>query len=148
MAADAVFVPDPAGWYSAFRSRKGLVGRHMKKVMVKQILLSRTSAPAPGHRPRNRTGINYSTGLLQAGIVGRETRWNTELEVQVHALARHALFVHNGTKPHPITPKKAGGVLRFYWHRVGRVVVVKEIKMHPGTRPIPFLSENLRSAIR
>jgi hypothetical protein len=146
--ADQVFVPDPISWKKEFKSWNGLVGRHMKKVMTKQVLLSKVSSPSPITRPRNRTGINYSTGVLQSSIIGLQTKWNTELEAQVHAMAKHAMFVHEGTKPHPITPKKPGGVLRFYWHRIGRTIVVKEIKKHPGTRPIPFLRENLASAVR
>lgn len=145
--ATAVFEVDPASWKQAFRSWNGMVGIHMQKVMAKQIILSKVSAPAPGTRPRNRTGINFSTGVLQASIIGRREMWNTELEAQVHAMAKHSVMVHEGTKPHKIRAKKPGGALRFYWHRVGHVVVLKEVN-HPGTRRIPFLAENLRSAVR
>jgi hypothetical protein len=145
--ATVLFEPDPVAWKLAFRSWNGMVGIHMQKVMAKQILLSKKSAPAPGTRPRNRTGINFATGVLQASIIGRRAEWNTELEAQVHSMAKHSLMVHEGTKPHKIRAKKPGGALRFYWHRVGHVVVLKEVN-HPGTRRVPFLVENLRSAVR
>lgn len=50
--------------------------------------------------------------------------------------ASYAKYVNGGTKPHPITPKKEGGFLRFVVG--GRVVYAKKVD-HKGTSPRPFL---------
>lgn len=146
--AEAVFVIDPGGWQRAFKTpNTGVVGGHIARCVTKQIVLSKASAPSPGSRPRNRTKINYSKGALKASIVGRSGRWaGNEVEGTVTALMPYSLFVHEGTRPHVIVPKRAT-VLKFFWVKRGRTVYVQKV-IHPGTRPIPFLAENLRAAIR
>lgn len=52
-------------------------------------------------------------------------------------------FVHDGTPPHPIYPRRAGGVLRF---EVGGRVVFARMVNHPGYRGDPFLTNALRDA--
>lgn len=145
--AGAVFVPDPAAWQFEFRSWGGVVGRYMIGVVNRGTALAKASAPGPAKPPRNRTGINYSTGRLETQILPGRGRWMTELEGRVIALPKYSLFVHEGTKPHAIYPKKPGGHLAFYWHKVGRFVVLRHVN-HPGTAPIPFLSENLAKMVK
>lgn len=53
----------------------------------------------------------------------------------------YAEMVHNGTRPHRISPKRPGGVLRF--RMGGRVVYAKYVN-HPGTKARPFLDRALR----
>jgi len=52
-------------------------------------------------------------------------------------------FVHDGTPPHPIYPRRRGGVLRF---EVGGRVVFARMVNHPGYRGDPFLTKALRDA--
>jgi hypothetical protein len=54
------------------------------------------------------------------------------------------IYVVNGTRPHIIRPKRAGGVLRF---EIGGRVVYARYVSHPGTRPNNFLIEALRAAL-
>lgn len=53
----------------------------------------------------------------------------------VTAHADYGIFVHEGTKPHMIYPRKAKA-LRFTMN--GKTVYAKSVR-HPGTRPQPFL---------
>jgi hypothetical protein len=66
--------------------------------------------------------------------------------VVVEATAPHAIYVHNGTRPHVIRPRNADA-LRWYggdsedgWSYATEV-------QHPGTRPNRFLTDNLRFAV-
>ena len=54
---------------------------------------------------------------------------------RVYNQVPYATFVHNGTKPHPIYPKKAGGVLVF---QIGGKTVFARKVNHPGTKAQPF----------
>ena len=53
------------------------------------------------------------------------------------AHARYAGFVHEGTRPHVIFPRRARA-LRF--NVAGRTVFAAKVN-HPGTKPRPFLRE-------
>lgn len=147
MPDDVVFVVDPVGFQRAFHSWEGPLGRGVAKMVVKETALAAISAPGPGKPPRGRTGINYATGLLQASIGFQLRKWGNELEGQVHAYRSTALMVHEGTRAHPIFPRKPGGRMNFYWIKEGKHVSLVAVN-HPGTPGIPFLSENLREAIR
>jgi hypothetical protein len=50
----------------------------------------------------------------------------------------YAQYVHDGTGPHTIRPRRAGGVLRF---EKGGGVVFTTVVHHPGTRAQPWLRE-------
>lgn len=52
----------------------------------------------------------------------------------------YARYVHDGTRPHLITPRRPGGVLRF---KVGGEVVFTTYARHPGTRAQPWLETSL-----
>jgi len=144
---DVVFVVDPPAFHHAFRSWNGIVGQYMVQVLNKGVVLAKKSAPGPGKRPRNRTGINYSTGNLELQIIAGRARWGNELEGRIISLPKYSIFVHEGTAPHVIKPRKPGGHLVFYWGKLGRKVALKHVN-HPGTRRIPYLAENLRAMIR
>lgn len=56
------------------------------------------------------------------------------------ALARHALFVEKGTRPHQIISSK----FKFFWENAGRMWIPglfqdPDVINHPGTEPQPFL---------
>lgn len=52
------------------------------------------------------------------------------------------IYVHNGTRPHLIRPRRARA-LRFV---VDGQVVFARLVRHPGTSPSPFLTKALRDA--
>ena len=63
--------------------------------------------------------------------------------VKVISTNPNTLFVHNGTRRHPIRPRRTGGYLRF--EVGGRVVYARQVN-HPGYRGDPFLTRALRDA--
>lgn len=56
----------------------------------------------------------------------------------------YAPYVHDGTRPHVIRPKR-GKALRFV---IGGQVVFARVVQHPGTRPNPFLNRALAEITR
>lgn len=63
--------------------------------------------------------------------------------VKVISTNIHTVLVHNGSRRHPIRPRRAGGYLRFVVG--GRVVYARAVN-HPGYRGDPFLTRALRDA--
>ena len=59
--------------------------------------------------------------------------------------APHALMHHEGTRPHPITPRAGRSVLKFKMG--GRTVYATRV-MHPGTRENNYLTDHLETAVR
>lgn len=62
--------------------------------------------------------------------------------IEVISTNPNTLFVHNGTPPHIIRPRRAS-VLRF---QVGGRTVFARVVNHPGYRGDPFLTRALRDA--
>lgn len=60
--------------------------------------------------------------------------------------APYTLYVDQGTVPHKILPKKPGGMLVFYWAKVGHVVHLRSVN-HPGNKAYDFLTKGLRRAL-
>jgi len=86
------------------------------------------------------------TGRLAASIQASDVgRTGAELSVDVEATAPYSLFVHQGTRPHVITPSQAS-ILRFPG-RGGGVVFTPKVD-HPGTKAQPFLMDALRATMR
>jgi len=63
-------------------------------------------------------------------------------ELRVYTQQPLGKWILEGTRPHVIRAKNAP-ILRFYWHKVGRVVYFKSVN-HPGTKPNPFMSRAYR----
>jgi hypothetical protein len=144
--AQTVFVPNPAAWHHAFRSWQGMTGRYIYRKTLEATAFAIAEAPGPGKPTRNRTGLNYSTGHLQSMIRPMRGKWGTkELEGRVVAIPKHAIYVHNGTRPHTIIPTRAP-LLVFFWAKMGRVVTFGKVN-HPGTVENPFLARALKRAI-
>ena len=64
--------------------------------------------------------------------------------VKITSTNIHSLFVHEGTRPHRIVPRRRGGVLRF---QVGGRTVYARAVNHPGNRADKFLTRALRDAL-
>lgn len=85
---------------------------------------------APVDTGRLRSSIQYEIINRALGVTGR-----------LFSNVEYADFVHDGTRPHRINPRRPGGVLRF---EIGGQVVYARYVNHPGTKGRPFLSEALR----
>lgn len=106
---------------------------------------SRSELDAAARRVLNRAKVlaPVDTGRLRASIRIESRRTFTLRSVYtIGSDVFYAPYVNDGTRPHPIKPKRPGGVLRFVVG--GRVVFAKRIPMHPGTKPNPFLDRALR----
>ena len=87
---------------------------------------------------RHKHPFKNRTGNLERSIAGRVTGSSSdEHRGEIVAGAKYASFVENGTRPHEIRPKRAGGVLRFVASD-GAVVLTRRV-MHPGTTALPFM---------
>lgn len=82
----------------------------------------------------------YKTGQLLQG-----NRFNVvnEAAIEFGNDAPYAIFVLNGTKPHQIRPKNAGGVLAF---DIGGQTIFTTLVNHPGTTANPFIENGLSDA--
>ncbi len=83
-----------------------------------------------------KAGCPVDTGHLSASITheitgdGKTARIGTNVD--------YALSVEFGSKPHRIYPKRPGGMLNFYWEKIGQDVTLPFVR-HPGTPEQPFL---------
>lgn len=85
--------------------------------------------------------VGVRTGALKRSINSTHTANKYGQTVKIGSNLNYALLHHQGSRPHAITPKNAGGVLVF---RSGSKVIKTTSVMHPGTRPNPYLSSQLR----
>ncbi|MCM6777937.1 hypothetical protein NDR87_31435 [Nocardia sp. CDC159] len=90
-----------------------------------------------------RRRVNVRSGRLRSTIGHRVTPAGPVVRLDVFATARHARYVHDGTRPHVITPRRAA-VLRF--EVGGRTVFARRVQ-HPGYRGNPFLSSAVRDEL-
>jgi hypothetical protein len=81
-------------------------------------------------------------GTLRDSIVKRVVQSGSGPVVQVGSDDDIALIHHEGTRPHPITPRTKPRLV-FFWRKVGHVVSFKRVQ-HPGTQPNRFLTNALR----
>lgn len=89
---------------------------------------------------KRRVGVD--TGNLRDHIVKRFGVRGGQIEVTVGAEVDYAVFHHEGTRPHVITPRKSDGVLAFDVD--GQRVFARRVH-HPGTRPNRFLTDAARA---
>jgi len=143
-----MFVVDVAGWQKAFKSARGPVGAYIKDRTGDVRVAVALEAPGPGKFPRNRTGINYGTGKLM-NTISTSFYANGIDDVEGHVIAKpaYAKFLIHGTLPHPIFPKTPGGMLRFYWVKHAKWMVLPHVN-HPGTAANDFMTRGLKRGLR
>jgi hypothetical protein len=82
------------------------------------------------------------TGKLRSSIHKRHMGNFTGQYLWIGSTVNYAYMHHEGTRPHLIVPRVAGKMLRF--SSKGRMVMTPGPVMHPGTKPNPYLSNQLR----
>jgi hypothetical protein len=97
----------------------------------------RRAAPVGQRVPGGR-----APGTLQRSVEVSARRAATEYVLTARALADHAIYNVKGTAPHPIRPRRAGGLLVFFWPEVGSTVFFRHVN-HPGTRPDSWWDDTL-----
>jgi hypothetical protein len=85
--------------------------------------------------------VGVRTGALRKSLYKTHTADSRGQTVIMGSNLSYALLHHNGSKPHFIAPKDEGGVLVF---RSGSKIIRSQRVLHPGTRPNPYLSRQLR----
>lgn len=82
-------------------------------------------------------GYQNKTGRLTASMKWRTWEPSTfGYKGEIKTTAPYARFVDMGTRPHVIRAK-GGGMLRFYWPKVGAWVQFKQVQ-HPGFKGAGF----------
>lgn len=76
--------------------------------------------------------VRVKTGLLRDSIYTMRDPGGQRIGVA----APHGVFIEAGTRPHVITPRRPGGLLR--WESPPGTVHWAKRVQHPGTRPYPF----------
>jgi len=84
--------------------------------------------------------VGVDTGELKRNIKVHGDFSGIGPVIRIGSDSPHAKAHHEGTKAHAITPKNAK-VLRF---KQGGMVRYAVSVFHPGTRPNPYLTRNLR----
>lgn len=81
-----------------------------------------------------------SHGSMADGIIV-----GTYQDKRIEVISTHPAtgWVHDGTPPHQIRPRRTGGMLRF---EVGGRIVFARVVNHPGYRGDPFLTNALRDS--
>jgi hypothetical protein len=129
--AQVVFVPNVGAYAREFQLPGGMVERHIAKIARGTAMDAHITAPR-------------RTGAMANSITPRPTG-GTDWKITAHT--GYAVFVHEGTRRHPIFPKKAGGLLVFNWPKAAMFGLKNPVHlrsvMHPGTKAQPFLLEAL-----
>lgn len=122
------------------RLDRGAIGRVIRQASMREL---RVVAPQVVNRAKILAPVD--TGRLRAAIgppqYSRTLTFRAQATINVNV--DYAKFVHDGTRPHIIRPRRAQA-LRF---TVGSQVVYARVVRHPGTRARPFLDRALREVI-
>lgn len=137
-------VMDPVAIQRLMTDRSGPVMREMVRdgQAVKKEAQRRVGVYQPPPAGPRRT---RKPGTLRDSIVMRVVQDGRGAAVLVGSEDPIALLHHEGTRPHPIVPRRAPRLV-FWSGRAGRVVYAKRVN-HPGTKPNRYLTEAL-SVIR
>lgn len=93
------------------------------------------------HKNANRSNVPWKTGNLVQSFGVVRGRLYASIAPGRGTPAKYAIFVHEGTAPHVITPKKGKAL---FWK--GAKHPVRSIK-HPGTKPNRFIPRILEKSI-
>ncbi len=132
--AEPGFTPNPLGIFTVTRSPDGLVGR---SIYARALTVS-TASKAACPRSSRTTGTHLADTIAATKPVAD----GAGVVCYVRATAPHALFVHEGTRPHDIVPRNAR-VLAF---KVGGEQVFATRVRHPGTKGKKYLTDQLHLA--
>lgn len=129
-----------------FRAPTGMVGMDMARRAGIVLASARTLVhvappPDPDAPPRTR-----ARGTLRASLTVRPEESPLGPRYLVGSDDPIGLIHHQGTAPHDIYPRHAGGKLVFYWDRKQSLVAFPMVH-HPGTRPNQYLTKALPLAI-
>lgn len=92
-------------------------------------------------------GHGYKTGELQRSISSSVTPTLHSVALNVRATAKHAVYYHEGVRPHPIRARNFR-YMKFFWERVGHIVYFKEvIGARYGYNSDPFLREAMNEVL-
>lgn len=116
-----------------FRGWTGPIGRSITRLAKEMVYRQRVLSPK-------------DTRAMAASMEWNKKAYSRGIAFEAGSPKSYALFANNGTAPHPITPKSSGGMLVFYWAKVGHVVHLKSVK-HPGTQPTHFLERGAEKAM-
>jgi hypothetical protein len=118
-----------------FYQKRGDIGLELYK------RAKRMARHAKGQAPM---GSGPSAGRLKRSIkVYRHQRYTKGQTIRVGTSVPYAKYVHEGTRPHLITPKNPAGALKFV-PKGGTMVIITKRVNHPGTRPNRFLTDNVK----
>lgn len=71
----------------------------------------------------------------------------TRSTFRVLAPVIQATTTEYGAPPHVIRPRRPGGLLVFYWPKVGATVALRKVN-HPGNRPMPWWRDVVTQSFR
>lgn len=116
----------------AFTSWQGPLGRSLARLASMTVRFAKLDAPK-------------KTGHLMGSIKYKKLSGPGGITFEAGSNARHALWMEKGTRPHLITPKKPGGMLVFFWPKMGKTVHLKSVN-HPGTKAYRFMEKGFDKA--
>lgn len=125
-----------------FRTYPGIVTRNVRMALKSSLRDIREHA-RKNHRFKARSGAAGLEGAIEDNgdeLTGFPFRGEVFVDLR---RAPYALYVHGGTKPHTITPKRRRALR---WVSGGDFVFAKRVR-HPGTQPDEFLYDALNANI-
>lgn len=124
---DKLLVDQFAGW-------NGPIGRSIKRLAKLTVDIAKVEAPK-------------KTLHLMGSIKYKKMSGPRGIAFEAGSTARHALWMERGTLPHTIKPKNPGGMLVFYWPKMGQTVHLRSVS-HPGTKPYRYMEKGLSKAMK
>jgi hypothetical protein len=89
----------------------------------------------------------YATGRLAHSISREVTNVPNGVRGRVGSPLRYAASAQDGAEAHIILPHRPPWALRFFWRKVGHVVMFKKVN-HPGQPGKHYLTEPLKEIAR
>lgn len=89
----------------------------------------------------------YTTGRLAKSITTEIVNVPTGVRGRVGSRLKYAASAQSGAKRHKIYPHNPPYALKFFWRKVGHVVILGSVN-HPGQRGKHYLTEPLKEIAR